>query len=257
MKKRNTILILAAVLAASILFSGCVGLGDIVFAVLGGESAGASTDESVAESESTPESAASSSLALPAAESMAPSSSASSAPAAPVAEESPGPRVTDEVLAMFGQTNADVRAMNGNSCYSYIFYGGSAVADYSQNPSVAYPFAFLYTPNQEALLAYWNEKNGGSPDPMPENIWPDDYTVDMIEAWESGISAMFGTAEPVTYAMLEEAYGQSPELALMGEGPESYDFDVWTGIYDIDGLTLEMLYTSDGTNYNAYMARLG
>lgn len=244
MKNKKYIVILSIFAIICVLFSGCAGLGDLIFGLSG------LLRESTAESVST---------SLPVASSSAPVSSAAPASEPAVAEEAPkAVALNTEVTAFMGQTNGAVRVVNGNVCSSYIMYGGSAVADY-MGRDVAYPFAFWMLAEQNDMMAVWAEKSDGQGNAPEENIWPDYYTIDIIEAWDEAIPVLFGTEGPVSYTMLEEAYGQAPALffAAANEGADyTYPVDTWTGTYEIEGFTLHAVFEKTGDEQTLYLVRL-
>ena len=237
MKHAKLTVLVALLAVACLLFAGCMGLG-------GGSSQSASSSG------------------------VAASSAAAQSSAPPVATQLPKPAtpapegllsLNGEVTAFLGKTNGAVRAANGEACICYIMYGGTPVADYV-GQDVAYPYAFWLDAIQEEMLDVWNEKSDGAGNPVDgENIWPDSFAVGGVEAWDEGIPALFGTDGPVTYAMLEAAYGQAPELAFTAanEGVNySYDIDTWEAEYQIEGFNLYAVFSEENGEKALYLVRL-
>lgn len=246
MKRMIKISVAGVGLALCLLLTGCLGQGFLaeLNALLQEE---APSSSAVLPAAADPPAAQSGQDLLPIPESV---SEASSQPS-PI-------RLNSDVIAFLGQPNAILKQANGTDCAAYIMYGGSPVADY-MSKSVAYPFAFWLSADQESLMELWGEVSDGQGNGPQENFWPDEYTIGIIEAWGDSIGILFSTDGPVTYAMLAERYGQSPSLEFTAayEGADySYTVDIYSASYEIEGYTLDAVFTEEGSEYNLYTLRL-
>lgn len=250
--KQAKLTCVAALLAATcLLFTGCMGLGDFVFGLadmLGGSGASQSVvPSSVAASSAAPQGSA------------APAPTPTPQPAAGEAAPEALLSLNGEVTAFIGRSNKEVRAANGEVCSCYIMYGGSPVADY-MGRDVPYQYAFWLVATQEEMMDVWAEKSDGAGNaPDGENIWPDSFGVGIVEAWGDSIPALFNTERPVTYAMLEQAYGQAPELyfTAANEGVNySYTIDTWEADYQIEGFHLYAVFSEENGEKELFLLRL-
>ncbi len=156
-----------------------------------------------------------------------------------------------EILSLIGKTNATVRSLAGEQCYSYVMMGGSPVAGYSQF-NAAYPYEFWFSAEQQAMLDIWFSESDGQGNAPTHNIWPDSYPVWMIEAWGVGVQKLFSVDEPVTYALLQKSFGAAPELEFFeayGDMEPSYNFDNYRATYTIDGYTVMTVFEAQGSDY--------
>lgn len=179
----------------------------------------------------------------------------------PQQESKPGIALNPDVVRFIGQTNAIVKQANGTVCKIEIMSGGSPVANY-MGQNVNYPIAFWLLANQEEMMAVWDKHldETGKLLQENENFWPDSYEVDMIEVEGDFLRTLFSTSEPVTYTMLQEAYGQAPALEsteAYGGGDWNYTVDTYSAKYEnIEGYTLGAVFTKNGNEYELYVAKL-
>ena len=164
----------------------------------------------------------------------------------PEPEPEPEPNLPPVILKMeltefIGKSNGELRAAYGDEASPEIWYGGAPIISYFPDSERRSPVNFWLDGDYDEMMDVWGGSLGQLGLPPFRNIWPDSFTVAVIEVWQETIDFMYDAQFPVTPEMMDASFGKNSQLRFASPDDNEYDgfiFDVWHGEYAFEDYIL-------------------